>query len=210
MGIPHSSTQLGDLSGFMLAGRLPRLEQDLGRAPLGAIPLRAPGKWFWPSSVPLPSPPPRDPCQDQGIELGWSPAPITGFHAGGPGLSEVAPAGDRTSPFFPGQMSGNCKVSSQEKPAIIINECRFWEPALTRTGPGGIDHGRVQVEKQNPRIMTVSEVAAYLRIPRSSVYRLAQEGRIPCQKVGRHWRFHREVMERWLGNDIRSQTVADG
>ncbi|MGB6896945.1 MAG: helix-turn-helix domain-containing protein, partial [Dehalococcoidia bacterium] len=46
------------------------------------------------------------------------------------------------------------------------------------------------VIQHQPAVMTVEEVAAYLRIPRSSVYKLAQEGRIPCQKVGRHWRFN--------------------
>ena len=55
------------------------------------------------------------------------------------------------------------------------------------------------MDKRIPRIMTVGEVAAYLRIPRSSVYKLAQEGRIPCQKVGRHWRFDREAIDRWVG-----------
>jgi excisionase family DNA binding protein len=47
-------------------------------------------------------------------------------------------------------------------------------------------------------VMTVEEVARYLRIPRSSVYTLAQGGRIPCQKVGRQWRFHREAIDGWL------------
>jgi excisionase family DNA binding protein len=46
--------------------------------------------------------------------------------------------------------------------------------------------------------MTIAEVAEYLRIPRASVYKLAQRGKIPCQKVGRHWRFRREAVERWL------------
>jgi excisionase family DNA binding protein len=31
-----------------------------------------------------------------------------------------------------------------------------------------------------------------------SVYKLAQEGRIPCQKVGRHWRFHKAALDAWL------------
>jgi len=51
-----------------------------------------------------------------------------------------------------------------------------------------------------PLVMTVEEVAQYLRIPQSSVYRLAQRGRIPCQKAGRRWRFHREAIDHWLGN----------
>jgi excisionase family DNA binding protein len=51
---------------------------------------------------------------------------------------------------------------------------------------------------ENPAVMTIAEVAEYLRIPRASVYKLAQKGKIPCQKVGRHWRFRREAVERWL------------
>ena len=53
--------------------------------------------------------------------------------------------------------------------------------------------------------MTVDEVAEYLRIPRSSLYKLAQEGRIPCQKVGRHWRFRREAVDRWLDARLPQQ-----
>jgi excisionase family DNA binding protein len=49
-----------------------------------------------------------------------------------------------------------------------------------------------------PAIMTIEETCNYLRIPRSSLYKLAQEGKIPCQKVGRHWRFRREAIDRWL------------
>ncbi len=49
-------------------------------------------------------------------------------------------------------------------------------------------------------IMTIEEVAVYLKIPKSTVYILAQEGKIPCQKVGRQWRFHKEAI-----NDRRRQ-----
>jgi len=54
------------------------------------------------------------------------------------------------------------------------------------------------MEVERALVMTVDEVAEYLRIPRSSLYKLAQEGRIPCQKVGRHWRFRREAIDEWL------------
>lgn len=47
-------------------------------------------------------------------------------------------------------------------------------------------------------IMTIEDVAEFLRIPISSVYKLAQEGRIPSQKVGRHWRFHRPTLTKWI------------
>lgn len=50
-------------------------------------------------------------------------------------------------------------------------------------------------------VMTIDEVARYLRIPVSSVYKLAQEGKIPAQKVGRHWRFHRPTLEKWIARE---------
>ena len=49
-----------------------------------------------------------------------------------------------------------------------------------------------------PTILTIHETSEYLRIPLSSMYKLAQEGKIPCQKVGRHWRFRRQALDRWL------------
>jgi excisionase family DNA binding protein len=53
-------------------------------------------------------------------------------------------------------------------------------------------------------IMTIEEVASYLRIPVSTVYRLAQQGRIPASKVGRQWRFSRRALERWLEADSQA------
>lgn len=49
-----------------------------------------------------------------------------------------------------------------------------------------------------PEVMIITEAAQYLRISSSSLYKLAQEGRIPCQKVGRHWRFRKEAIDHWL------------
>jgi excisionase family DNA binding protein len=60
-----------------------------------------------------------------------------------------------------------------------------------------------------PDVMTIQETSQYLRIPISSLYKLAQEGRIPCQKVGRHWRFRREAIERWLEESPNSKPVTD-
>jgi excisionase family DNA binding protein len=53
-----------------------------------------------------------------------------------------------------------------------------------------------------PDIMTIEEAARYLRIPLSSLYRLAQARKIPCQKVGRHWRFRKEAINCWLAEKL--------
>ncbi len=52
--------------------------------------------------------------------------------------------------------------------------------------------------KEPDSIMTIEDVAVYLKIPKSTVYILAQEGKIPCQKVGRRWRFRKPTIDRWL------------
>ena len=52
--------------------------------------------------------------------------------------------------------------------------------------------------KPNSDVLTINELSAYLKIPKSSLYKLAQEGKIPCQKVGKHWRFHKEAIDSWL------------
>jgi len=52
--------------------------------------------------------------------------------------------------------------------------------------------------KEPDSIMTIEEVAKYLKIPKSTVYILAQEGKIPCQKVGRQWRFRKNTIDNWL------------
>ena len=49
-----------------------------------------------------------------------------------------------------------------------------------------------------PEVMTIEETSQYLRVPLSSLYKLAQARKIPCQKVGRHWRFRRAAIEQWL------------
>ncbi len=48
------------------------------------------------------------------------------------------------------------------------------------------------------QIMTVAEVAQYLRLGESTVYRLVQEGEIPGVKVGRSWRFKKGLIDVWL------------
>ena len=47
-------------------------------------------------------------------------------------------------------------------------------------------------------VLTIDELVDYLRIPKSTLYKLAQEGKIPARKVGRHWRFRKEAIDRWL------------
>ena len=46
--------------------------------------------------------------------------------------------------------------------------------------------------------LTVIEAAQYLKMGRSTDYKLAQEGKLPSHKLGRQWRFHAKELDKWL------------
>ncbi len=49
-------------------------------------------------------------------------------------------------------------------------------------------------------LLTLSEVSTFLKVPKSTIYKLARERRLPGHKVGKHWRFVREEIEAWVQN----------
>ena len=51
-------------------------------------------------------------------------------------------------------------------------------------------------------ILTLDEVAAYLKAGKRTVYRLAQKGEIPAFKLGGTWRFRRSELYRWIAESI--------
>jgi excisionase family DNA binding protein len=61
--------------------------------------------------------------------------------------------------------------------------------------------GRRALAKTNTdKVLTIQELAVYLKLSLTTAYKLAQQGKIPGQKVGRHWRFHRGAIDRWLSS----------
>lgn len=53
------------------------------------------------------------------------------------------------------------------------------------------------------QVMTIDELSTYLKVAKSTLYKLAQEGKVPGQKVGKHWRFSREAIDAWLRAEPR-------
>ncbi len=56
--------------------------------------------------------------------------------------------------------------------------------------------------EENVFIMTVHDVASYLRLSEAKVYRLAKDGRIPSFRLGASWRFRRDVIEEWTKKEM--------
>ena len=51
-------------------------------------------------------------------------------------------------------------------------------------------------------ILTLEEVASYLRLTPQTIYKWAQEKRIPGAKLGKEWRFRKSIIDRWLDDQI--------
>ena len=50
------------------------------------------------------------------------------------------------------------------------------------------------------KIMTIQEVAKYLKLTEKTAYRLASDGKLPGFKVGGSWRFKKLDLEEWIEN----------
>lgn len=46
--------------------------------------------------------------------------------------------------------------------------------------------------------LTLEQIAEYLQMSTSSIYKMAQGGKIPAYKVGRQWRFKKEEIDKWV------------
>jgi len=68
-------------------------------------------------------------------------------------------------------------------------------------------------EKQHSKhddVMNADEASAWLKIPKSTLYKLCSDDELPAAKVGRHWRFHRETLEKWLLEKIHHPQENNG
>ena len=50
------------------------------------------------------------------------------------------------------------------------------------------------------RIMTVAELAEYLKVHRATIYGMARKGKLPAFKIADDWRFDRDAIEKWMNN----------
>ena len=54
-------------------------------------------------------------------------------------------------------------------------------------------------------ILTLDEVAAYLKAGKRTVYRLAAEGKLPAFKLGGTWRFRRSDLDEWIAANLTNK-----
>jgi excisionase family DNA binding protein len=59
-------------------------------------------------------------------------------------------------------------------------------------------------------ILTLEEVAHYLRLKPQTIYKWAQDRRIPAVKLGKEWRFRKSIIDRWLDKQMLSDDSGFG
>jgi len=61
--------------------------------------------------------------------------------------------------------------------------------------------------KPEPAILTLAEVAQYLKVAERTIYRLAGGKKLPAFKVGGTWRFSKAEIDRWINRQSESEVV---
>jgi len=59
------------------------------------------------------------------------------------------------------------------------------------------------VRTNQAQVLTVNELADFLRIHRSTVYRLLKNKSLPAFRVGSDWRFNSETVNEWMNRKQR-------
>jgi len=72
-----------------------------------------------------------------------------------------------------------------------------------------IGKGETMAEPEG-EILTLDEVAAYLKAGKRTVYRLAAEGKLPGFKLGGTWRFRRSDLDKWIAANLNNKDLGAG
>ncbi|MFB0526854.1 MAG: helix-turn-helix domain-containing protein [bacterium] len=55
------------------------------------------------------------------------------------------------------------------------------------------------------RLMTIKEVADYLRLSKVTVYKMTRQGKIPALKIGKQWRYNKSEIDSWVKQKSNSE-----
>ena len=68
----------------------------------------------------------------------------------------------------------------------------------------------IQMKKDSLTILTVRDVAEYLRMSETKVYRLVKQRQLPVFRIGKSWRFRKDLLDEWLSQRTTSSLKANG
>lgn len=85
----------------------------------------------------------------------------------------------------------------------------YYDNMWQQTKHSANDMGK-PMSDQPDEILTIDEVAAFLKAGKRTVYRLAASGKLPAFKLGGTWRFRRSDLDQWIASRIGKAMVDDG
>ncbi|MCX8093988.1 MAG: helix-turn-helix domain-containing protein [Candidatus Goldbacteria bacterium] len=59
------------------------------------------------------------------------------------------------------------------------------------------------MKQELSEIMTVKELASYLKMKPVTIYKLAKQGKIPAFRVASFWRFKKDLIDKWLNEETQ-------
>lgn len=60
--------------------------------------------------------------------------------------------------------------------------------------------------QQRKEVMNLREVAGYLGVHTSTIYKYAKKGRIPAFKIGSDWRFPKKHIDQWINEKVKTNS----
>jgi len=64
----------------------------------------------------------------------------------------------------------------------------------------------LMASNRDHEVMDVDGLAEYLKLSKSSVYKMLRVGKIPGRKMGKCWRFHKDAISQWLKEGQRGKS----
>ena len=65
---------------------------------------------------------------------------------------------------------------------------------------------RFQESGTDMGLMNVHEVAKYLRFCEAKVYKMSRQGMIPAIRIGKSWRFRKDLIDEWIRREAESSS----
>lgn len=104
-----------------------------------------------------------------------------------------------------GGPSGSTVLEHSNMSALLVELAVAWE----NWQPLAII-GRETMAEPAGEILTLDEVASYLKAGKRTVYRLAAEGKLPAFKLGGTWRFRRSDLDEWIAANLTKKNSGRG
>jgi excisionase family DNA binding protein len=148
----------------------------------------------------------------------WQPIPGNSKYAAASGTSMAAPMVSGVVAVLLGKvLAGGNKLDAMDVKPLLQNTCtRLPDTAPEAQGNGSVNlsmavqksmRNKCNVSQSNmDEVLSVEELADYLKIKTVTLYKLLREGQVPAFKIGATWRFRESTIDEWIAAQEQSNS----